>query len=127
MSNIYFTITGTKYYFGTEFMKPEMEVKLVKEPDNEYDSEAILVKMEGLGDVGHVANSPYTALGESMSAGRLYDKIADEAIGEIVYILPQGVLCKLRQESDFRQDGVYEAGRSGLEQKKDKEVSECDL
>lgn len=104
MSKIYFTITGTKYHYGTEFMKQGMKVKLVKEPDNEYDKEAILVKMDGLGDVGHVANSPYTVLGESMSAGRLYDKIGDVATGKIVHVLPQGVLCKLQKESLSEKD-----------------------
>ena len=38
----------------------------VKEPDNEYDNEAIQVKIKGLGKVGYVANSPYTVKGESM-------------------------------------------------------------
>ncbi len=37
-----------------------MKVKLVKEPDNEYDKEAIQVKIKGLGKCGYVANSPYT-------------------------------------------------------------------
>ena len=45
--------------------------------DNEYDKEAIKVTYEGLGKIGYVANSSYTVIGESMSAGRLYDKIGD--------------------------------------------------
>ena len=45
-------------------------MKLVKEPDNEYDKEAIRVELDGLGLVGYVANSPGTVQGESMSAGR---------------------------------------------------------
>ena len=56
-------------------LKPKMKVKLVKEPDNEYDKEAIKVEMPGIGHIGYVANSPYTVVGESYSAGRLYDKI----------------------------------------------------
>ena len=95
MEKIYFTITGTKYYFGQEYFEPKMEVRLVKEPDNEVDKEAIKVEMEGLGLVGYVANSPYTVLGESMSAGRLYDRIGDTAKGMVKYVLPQGVLCEL--------------------------------
>ena len=51
-------------------MKKGMKVKLVKEPDNEYDQEAIQVKIKGLGKVGYVANSSYTVKGKSMSAGR---------------------------------------------------------
>ena len=69
---IYFTLTGTCFYFGQEFLEAGMEVTLKKEPDNKHDKEAILVTMPGLGKIGYVANSPKTVLGESMSAGRLY-------------------------------------------------------
>lgn len=72
-----------------------MSVKLTKEPDNEYDKEAIKVEMEGLGQVGYVANSPYTVMGESLSAGRLYDKIGDTVEGTVLYVLPKGVLCQV--------------------------------
>lgn len=77
------------------YSKPDMKVKLVKEPDNEYDKEAIKVTMSGLGTIGYVANSPKTVIGESYSAGRLYDKIDDEAIGTVMYVLPAGVLCSV--------------------------------
>lgn len=97
MGKIYFTITGTKHYYGNEFIEPGMEVRLVKEPDNEVDKEAVKVEMEGLGLIGYVANSPYTVQGESMSAGRLYDKIGDEAHGVVKFKLPGGVLCELRE------------------------------
>ena len=63
-----------------------MKVKLVKESDNEYDKEAIQVKMKELGKVGYVANSPYTVKGESMSAGRLYDRIGDKAKEKIPFV-----------------------------------------
>ncbi|WP_194611676.1 HIRAN domain-containing protein [Clostridium vitabionis] len=95
MKRIFFTITGTNHYYGQEFFKPDMAVKLIKEPDNEADREAIRVELEGLGQVGYVANSPYTVAGESYSAGRLYDKIGDTAEGTVLYILPKGVLCFL--------------------------------
>ena len=58
MEKIYFTIAGTKHHYGQEYFEPKMEVKLVKEPDNEFDKEAIKVEMDGLGLVGYVANSP---------------------------------------------------------------------
>ncbi len=93
MDKIYFTITGTCFYHGKDFLEKGMKVKLVKEPDNPYDKEAILVKVDGLGDVGHVANSPYTVVGESYSAGRLYDKIDDTAEGTVLYVVEGGVLC----------------------------------
>lgn len=99
MGAIYFTLTGTKYYHGKEFLKPGMRVILEKEPDNEYDKEAIMIKLEGLGCIGYVANSPHTIQGESFSAGRLYDKIGDQAFGKVKYVMPTGVLCKLSKKS----------------------------
>ncbi len=95
MNKIYFTITGTNHYYGNDFMKKGMKVKLVKEPDNEYDSEAIRVELEGLGKIGYVANSPYTVLGESRSAGRMYDLIKKKAKGKVVLVTERGILCKL--------------------------------
>ena len=70
MSTIYFTITATKFYYGKDFFEAGQKVHLVKDPENEHDSEAIKVEMDGLKQVGFVANSTYTVVGESMSAGR---------------------------------------------------------
>lgn len=100
MTKIYFTIAGTGYHYGTEFLEPNMKVNLTKEPDNEFDKEAIKVEMPGLGLIGYVANSHFTVLGESMSAGRIYDKISDTAAGKVMYVLPQGVLCELMLEEN---------------------------
>ena len=99
MNKIFFTITGTNHHYGHDFFEPNMTVRLVKEPDNDVDKEAIKVEMEGLGHVGYVANSPYTLAGESFSAGRLYDKIGDVAEGTVYLVLPKGVLCYLNEES----------------------------
>ena len=82
-----------------KFLEVGMRVMLEKEPDNEYDKEAIQVKVEGLGCIGYVANSPRTVVGESYSAGRLYDKIGDRAFGKVLYVMPTGVLCKLSKKS----------------------------
>lgn len=95
MKKIYFTVAGTNHYFGQEFFEPKMEVKLIKEPDNEFDKEAIRVEVDGLGIVGYVANSPYTVQGESMSAGRMYDRMEDTAKGIVKFVLLQGILCEL--------------------------------
>lgn len=98
MDKIYFTITGTSYRYGTELFEKGDRVMLKKEPDNKYDHEAIQVKVPGLGVVGYVANSVPTVLGESYSAGRLYDKIGDEAEGKVIRILPEALLCVLCDE-----------------------------
>lgn len=73
-----------------------MKIRLIKEPDNEYDREAIRAEIKGLGKIGYVANSPYTVIGESMSAGRLYDKIGGTAKATVLYVLPRGILCKVK-------------------------------
>jgi len=98
MEKKYFTVTGTNYRLGTEFMENGMKVRLEKEPDNEYDSEAIAVKMEGLGLIGYVANSVRTRKGESISAGRLYDQIGDTASATILYVFPDGAVCILDED-----------------------------
>ena len=99
MSSCYITVTGLDHYFGSEFIGPKATVKLVKEPDNPYDREAILVTLPGIGPVGHVANSVHTVLGESMSAGRLYDRIGKKAKAKVVHVLPQGILCQVTKKS----------------------------
>ena len=70
-----------------------MQIKLIKEPDNEHDKEAIKAVLEPLCTIGYVANSPYTVLGECMSAGRLYDKIGKQAIGTIKIVTGNGIIC----------------------------------
>ena len=99
MSKIYFTLTGTKYHHGSEFLKPGMKLKIKKEPDNQFDKEAIVVKVEGLDEIGHVANSAHTVIGESMSAGRIYDKIGDTAKAKVVLVTPHGTICSLSKKS----------------------------
>ena len=99
MKNIYFTVTGTSHYYGLDFFEPKMTVHLVKEPDNKIDKEAIRVELEGLGKVGYVANSTYSVIGESYSAGRLYDKIGKAAEGTVLYKLRNGVLCILTKNN----------------------------
>ena len=70
-----------------------MQIKLIKEPDNEHDKEAIKAVLEPLGTIGYVTNSPYTVLGECRSAGRLYDKIGKQAIGTIKIVTGNGIIC----------------------------------
>ena len=82
----FITITGLKFYFGSKPFAVGQKVKLVKEPDNEYDSEEIKAELPGLGCAGYVANSPHTVLGDCISAGRLYDKIGDSATVKVVYV-----------------------------------------
>ena len=96
--DIYFTLTGTAYRYGTDFLKTDMKLSLVKEPDNKFDKEAIRVELEGMGCIGYVANSVNTVKGECLSAGRLYDKIGKKASGRVLYIFERGAICKISKK-----------------------------
>lgn len=97
MGKIYITITGLNYRYGSAFLKKGMEVKLIKEPDNEYDQEAIMVMFKGLGKIGYVANSTHTVIGTSYSAGRIYDMIGKNAKAKVVCVTKSGVICKIKK------------------------------
>jgi hypothetical protein len=56
------------------------------------------VELPGLGKIGYVANTPYTVLGESMSAGRMYEKMGKKAVGKVKIVTPNGVICKLKNK-----------------------------
>ena len=101
----FITITGLKFHFGSKPFEVGQKVKLVKEPDNEYDSEAIKAELPGLGCAGYVANSPRTVLGDCISAGRLYDKIGDSATAKVVYVLDNAVVCKVKIAEEEKMCG----------------------
>ena len=114
MAKAFITLTGTKYYFGNDFLEKGMKVRLEKEPDNEYDKEGIQVKIKGLGKVGYAANSPYTVKGESMSAGRLYDRIGNKAKGKEVFVVDGEVVCRITDNGidsgiAVHENKIYEA------------------
>jgi len=97
---IWFTLTGTNHYYGHDFLEKGTKIRLEKEPDNKHDHEAIKVLMDGVGHIGYVANSPWTVIGESFSAGRLYDRIGDTAKGKVKLITDRGILCTLKQKKE---------------------------
>ena len=103
----YVTLTGLNYRFGTQPFAVGQKVKLVKEPENDFDREAIRAELPGLGKVGYVANSTHTVLGDCYSAGRIYDKIGAAATAKVKYVLANAVVCSVKA-ADMGQ-----AGRSG--------------
>ena len=96
----FITVTGLKFRYGSKPFEVGQKLQLVKEPDNEYDSEAIKAELPGLGCVGYVANSTHTVLGDCMSAGRLYDKIGDNATAKVTYVMDNAVVCKVKLTSN---------------------------
>jgi hypothetical protein len=104
-----------------------MTVRLVKEPDNEYDREAIKVELEGLGRIGYVANSPYTVKGESYSAGRLYDKIGNDAEGIVKYVFSNFIICYVNESVTSKEEpGQFKQSRKNEMNEKEQMQSRCD-
>lgn len=97
--DIYITVVGLRFYHGKEFAEKNMEFTLEKEPDNKYDKEAIKVLLPGLGQIGYVANSPRTVVGDCFSAGRLYDKMGKKCFAKLKYCLDNAILCKVKKKS----------------------------
>ena len=95
----YVTLTGLNYRYGTMPFAVGQKVRLVKEPENQADREAIRAELPGLGKVGYVANSTHTVKGDRYSAGRLYDKIGNTAVAKVKYILCDAVICKVKSDA----------------------------
>lgn len=102
MSEIYVTITGQNHYLGMKPFKVGRRVRLVKDKDNDYDSEAILAELPYIDTIGYVANSTHTVYEGTQSAGRVYDRIGDVACAEVMFITHSGVIAKVvPEEKDF--------------------------
>lgn len=80
-----FTITGVNYQKDVVLAKG-MSLRLVKEPDNEFDSDAIAV-YAGDKKIGYVANSDYTAYEMTSKASDIHSKIPDECPAEYMFHL----------------------------------------
>ncbi|MBQ2654005.1 MAG: hypothetical protein IJF83_10640 [Methanobrevibacter sp.] len=101
---MYITITAFQKLHGTQPLKIDGIVKLIKEPDNKYDTEAIACEMRYYGKIGYVANSTNTVVKGSMSAGRLYDKINDEYFAKIKFITNQIAIAKVMTSDEYIEE-----------------------
>ena len=95
MSDIYASVVGLKNYKGSQVFKIGSHIRLVKEPDNDYDAEAILCEIKYVGKTGYIANSTKTVIKGTMSAGRIYDKIGDVCFAEIKFVANDSVIAKV--------------------------------
>ena len=92
---MYITITALQNLHGTKPLKLDGIIKLVKEPDNKYDTEAIACEMRYFGKIGYVANSSHTVFDGTNSAGRIYDKIGEFAYARVCFITHSSVIAEL--------------------------------
>lgn len=105
MDEKFVTITAMDYYLGLKPFKIGRKVRLVKEKDNEYDSEAIRVELPYIDTIGYVANSINTVFDGTLSAGRVYEKIGDSAVAQVMFITHSSVIAKIIDEN---ADKVFE-------------------
>lgn len=106
MEKTYFvTITGLNHYYGKKPFEIGRVIKLVKEPDNEYDDEAIVAFLPFIDKIGYVANSTNTVYDGTISAGRLYDKIDDYAYGKVMFVTHSSAIVLVLDKEDVEGDG----------------------
>lgn len=98
---MYITIIAFNKFHGSKPLKVDGIVKLVKEPDNKYDTEAIACEMRYFGRIGYVANSVSSVVKGCMSSGRVYDKIEDEYFARIKFITDNLAIAKVLSSDEF--------------------------
>jgi len=122
MNGFFVTITGMHHYLGKSVLKPGTLVLLVKEPDNEYDENAIRVDLVPVGCVGYVANSPHTIIDGTMSANRIYDGMARACFARVMFAKGGFIVARLEPSIkaqvimvsiESEQDGEYNGSANG--------------
>jgi len=111
MKNIFVTITGQKHYLGLKPYKIGRVVKILKDTDNEYDCDAIAVKLPYIGRIGYVANSTDTVYKGTCSASRLYDRIGDSVLAEVMIITHSSVIARVlspEEEREFKKKQSFD-------------------
>ena len=101
--DLFATVVGLKNYKGNQVFKLGSIVKLIKEPDNDFDTEAIKCELNYIGKTGYLANSTTTVIKGTMSAGRIYDKIDDVSFAEVKFIANDSVIAKILTETEIEE------------------------
>ena len=111
MEKTYFiTITGLNHYYGNKPFEIGRVIKLIKEPDNEYDKEAICAFLPFIDKIGYVANSTNTVYDGTISAGRLYDKIEEYAYAKVMFVTHSSVIALVLDKDDVEEDDDSDDG-----------------
>ena len=103
MSTMFITITGLNHYYGAKPFEIGRVVRLIKEPNNEHDGDAIRVELPFIETIGYVANSTSTVYRGTYSAGRIYDKIEDFAFAEVAFITHSSVIAAVLDPEDVEK------------------------
>ncbi len=87
--SVYITINHLNDFMPIMNLKVGDILTLKKEPDNIYDDEAIAAYTKDNFKCGYVANSVYSVIRGTISAGRLYDKIMNDSKCVVGFILSE--------------------------------------
>ncbi len=101
--DIFITIVGFNQFHGIKPFKINSLLKLVKEPENNHDMEAIAVHMRYAGKVAYVANSTRTVIKGTMSGGRIYDKILDTDFAKVKFISHDSIIAKILNDDEIEE------------------------
>jgi hypothetical protein len=103
MNKLRFTVTGYCFYDGIIPFEENKYLRLIKETDNNYDHEAIRIEDFSGEKIGYVANSTNTVIKETMSGGRIYDKIDAISYCKVEEISINGIVCEIVDKSKVKK------------------------
>ncbi len=95
-SNVFITINHTEKFGGTGNLRVGDRIILRKDHDNAVDDEAITAFSRHDVKCGYVANSVCSVARGTYSAGRVYDKIDEEAECEVMFILDERIIAMIK-------------------------------
>ena len=75
------TITGMRHYYGNGIIHVGDILRCKKEPDNEYDEDAIQVLLPK----------------GTLSAGRAYDQVKKKFYVRVLYICTNQIICRVEE------------------------------
>ena len=94
-SELFVTVTGINHYYGITPFEIGREIQLAKEPDNLYDSDAIVATLPYIGAIGYVANSVHTVVRGTFSASRVYDRLGCNATAKVMFVNGSSAICRI--------------------------------
>lgn len=92
---MFVTITGFNNYYKLKPFSIGNIIMCVKDAGNPYDSDAIKAMLPLLGTVGYLSNSVDTTAGGTMSASRIYEKVADKFFIKVRFTTYTKVICEI--------------------------------
>lgn len=107
MYDIYTAVIQTGFNKSRKILKLGDEVILLKEPDNNYDAEAISCVIPSNGKIGYVINNFKILPIGCFSAGRIYDIFKVGIFAEVKFIINDISILKLNLESRNILNDIY--------------------